>query len=421
MNQTFSTLEEWVAREAIPFSLESAVSMDAAIDRVIGGLKNRVELLGLGEPLHGDETFLLLRNRLFQRLVEAHGFAAIAIESSFPRAHAVNEYVAGSGAATYEELQEVGFSHGFGRSEANRELVEWMRSYNADLGRAVKLRFYGFDSPTEMMTTDSPWRVLGFVLDYLTSVDADHGQDFRDRVESLIGEDAAWENTEAAFDPGKSIGLSPAANALRLEIEELISELNVRRPEFVATSGVDDFLEALHYASIARQLMTYHATVARESDRRIVQLLGIRDAMMASNLAYIVARERGRGRVLAFAHNMHLQRGRARWQWGPGLMEWWPAGAHLDSILGPQYAVIGSGIGAASESQGIAAPEADTIESILISEPGAACFIPTQHGDRLPSTQFTSLPTRSGSAKNSSYFPLGPQSFTDFDWLLIVN
>src|SRR3954469_16262346 len=219
MMESYRTLEEWIAREAIAFSLDSDESVHAAIDRVVGALGEAVEVLGLGEPLHGDEAFLLLRNRLFQRLVEAHGFAAIAIESSFPRAHAVNEYVAGSGAATYEELQEVGFSHGFGRSEANRELVEWMRSYNADLGRAVKLRFYGFDSPTEMMTTDSPRRVLWFVLDYLASVDADHGQEFRQRVEPLIGDDAAWENSEAAFDPGKSIGLSPAANALRLEIE----------------------------------------------------------------------------------------------------------------------------------------------------------------------------------------------------------
>ena len=52
-----------------------------------------VELIGFGEPMHGAAEFLVLRNRLFQRLVEAHGFTAIAIESSFTRARVVNEYL----------------------------------------------------------------------------------------------------------------------------------------------------------------------------------------------------------------------------------------------------------------------------------------------------------------------------------------
>jgi erythromycin esterase len=207
-------------------------------------------------------------------------------------------------------------------------------------------------------------------------------------------------------------------NALRIEIEELISELNVRRPEFVAKRDPDEFSEAVHYASIARQLLTYHAAVARESDRRIVRLLGIRDEMMAENLAYIAARERGR--VLAFAHNMHLQRGIAKWQWGPGLMEWWPAGAHLDSILGSRYAVIGSAVGV-SELHGIPEPEAGTIESMLSAVPGPVHFVATRRAQGLPGAQIASLPTRSGSATNSSYFPLTPQSLSDFDCLLIIG
>ena len=77
----------------------------------------------------------------------------------------------------------------------------------------------------------------------------------------------------------------------------------MRRPELVAATGEAAYREALHYASIARQLLNYHASVARPSENRIAHLLGIRDAMMADNLAYTVARERGRGRVFAFAHN----------------------------------------------------------------------------------------------------------------------
>ena len=79
-----------------------------------------VEVLGFGEALHGSEELLRLRNRIFRRLVIRHGFTAFAMESSFPRASAVNEFVLGAGAAVYEEIQETGFSHGFGRRQSTR-------------------------------------------------------------------------------------------------------------------------------------------------------------------------------------------------------------------------------------------------------------------------------------------------------------
>ncbi|MBX6314504.1 MAG: erythromycin esterase family protein [Isosphaeraceae bacterium] len=115
----YSTLNEWIAREAIPFSVGSPAAFNIAVGKLTALLGESVELLGLGEPLHGGEDFLLLRNRLFERLVEAHGYTAIAIESSFPKARMVNEYIAGRGAASYEDVREAGFSHGFGRLEAN--------------------------------------------------------------------------------------------------------------------------------------------------------------------------------------------------------------------------------------------------------------------------------------------------------------
>ena len=92
-----ATLDDWARREAIPFDMASDQSFDAAVDQMVAAMGDSVELLGFGEPMHGAAEFLVLRNRLFQRLVEAHGFTAIAVESSFPRARVVNEYVSGSG------------------------------------------------------------------------------------------------------------------------------------------------------------------------------------------------------------------------------------------------------------------------------------------------------------------------------------
>ncbi len=366
---TYSTLNSWIARESIPFSVDSPTTIDAAVDAVIAQVGDSVEVLGMGEALHGGEAILTLRNRLFRRLVEAHGYTAIAIESSFPRGHAANEYVAGRGPGSYEAVQDAGFSHGFGRYDANRELVEWMRRYNADPSNPVKLRFYGFDGPTEMTSTESPRHALQFALDYLASVGSGGAPEQRERIAALLGPDSDWENPAAMMDPTKSVGRSPAATALRIETEDLVSELRVRRPDWVDKSDEDSYLEALQHASVARQLLDYHAELARQSSQRTARLLGMRDAMMADNLAYVAARERGRGKVLAFAHNSHLQRGQAQWQLGADLLAWWPVGAHLKGMFGSRYAVIGSAVGV-SEVNGIGSPEAGTLEGLLVAHSG---------------------------------------------------
>jgi erythromycin esterase-like protein len=419
----YATLDDWIAREAISFSPDLVESLNAAVDQMMAAVGGSVALLGFGEPTHGAEDFLMWRNQLFRRLVEAHRFTAIAVESSFPRGRLANAYASGASGidatSSFDDVQESGFSHGFGRMASNRQLMEWMRAYNADASHQRALRFYGFDSPTEMMYSDSPRQLLMFAVDYLAAIDHASGEARREQIETLLGSDTDWENPAANMDPTKSIGLSPSTNALRLETDELVTELRVRRPELVATSGDDPYFEALHYAESARQFLNYHAAVARESSARLVELLGIRDLMMADHLSYITEREKSRGgRVLAFAHNSHLKHGRTEWQWGPQLLAWWPAGAHLSSRFGARYSVIGCVVGR-SEVLGLGEPEVGTLEARLSSAPGPGRFVATHLGEGLPASAIDSLPSRS--VKNPGYFPFTRQSVTDFDWLMTVD
>ena len=59
---------------------------------------------------------------------------------------------------------------------ANRELVEWIRQYNA-AGSGTAIHFYGFDSPTEMTGADSPRELLMVAVDFLATVDAGRAAD----------------------------------------------------------------------------------------------------------------------------------------------------------------------------------------------------------------------------------------------------
>lgn len=137
---------------------EIAAPLDAAaVSRL---LPHRPRLLALGEPTHGEDALLRLRNALFRRLVEEHGYRTITLETDCLAGLLVDAYVT-SGTGTLDAALEHGFSHGWGASAANRDLVRWMRAYNAraeEEGRpaAGRLRFAGFDGPLEITHAASP-------------------------------------------------------------------------------------------------------------------------------------------------------------------------------------------------------------------------------------------------------------------------
>ena len=78
------SLADWIASDAITFAVDLPASLDAAVDRVVGSIGESVELLALGEALHGTEEILEVRNQMFQRLVEAHAYSAVVIEVTSP-------------------------------------------------------------------------------------------------------------------------------------------------------------------------------------------------------------------------------------------------------------------------------------------------------------------------------------------------
>lgn len=134
---------------------DTAHAVEAAA--VMKLLARRPRLLALGEPTHGEDTLLDVRNELFRQLVEEEGYRTIAIESDCLAGLAVDDHVA-FGAGTLDDVMERGFSHGFGASAANRELVRWMRAFNEGRPAADRLRFASFDGPLEITGGASPGR-----------------------------------------------------------------------------------------------------------------------------------------------------------------------------------------------------------------------------------------------------------------------
>src|SRR5579875_3347628 len=123
-------------------------------------------LLALGEPTHGAQALLELRNDLFRRLVEQEGYRTVALESDCLAGLLVDDYVT-TGAGSLDEVTARGFSHGFGQYAANRDLVRWMRAYNQERPEPARVRFAGIDGPLEITHAASPRQALTALHGYL--------------------------------------------------------------------------------------------------------------------------------------------------------------------------------------------------------------------------------------------------------------
>lgn len=302
---------------------------DAAAVRELLPVPPRI--LALGEPTHGRDVLLELRNDLFEGLIEGGDHPTIALESDAIRGLLVDDYITGAG-GSLDDVMTHGFSHGFGESAANRELVRRLREFNSTREPGAQVRFAGFDGPLEMEAAASPRQAIHALRDVVTSVVGEEIGGARDEVDELIGEDDRWTDPRIMYDPARSIGRTPEAARLRVLVDDLVALLDANMPALVSHSNGSWYRARMH-AIAAVGLLRYHHAMADPSAHRMGALLGQRAAIMAANLLMLAER----GPVLAFAHNAHLQRPPSSMTMGDRPVRWWSAGAILSARLGDNY------------------------------------------------------------------------------------
>ncbi|MEU7994783.1 erythromycin esterase family protein [Micromonospora sp. NPDC049060] len=389
---------------------DAARAVDPAA--VLGLLPGRPRLLALGEPTHGEDALLDLRNELFRQLVEREHYRTIAIESDCVMGLVVDDHVT-SGTGLLDDVMERGFSHGWGAFAANRELVRWMRAYNDGRPPAEQVRFAGFDGPLEITGAASPRQALTALHAYLTArVDADLLPCAAETLDRLLGADDRWTSPAAMMDPSRSVGRTPDAGRLRLLADDLVALLDTQTPQLIEASTTEEWHRARLYGRTAVGLLRYHHAMADPSPSRMARLLGVRDSMMAANLLAIA----GRGPALVNAHNGHLQRNKSSMRMGGLPVQWWSAGAIVGAHLGEEYAFLATAVGTIRH-QGVDAPPPDTVEGLLYAMPAERHLVDAR---RLASALAGMTPA----ARVSPWFgyaPLDPAHVADTDGILFVR
>ncbi|MFF4083587.1 erythromycin esterase family protein [Streptomyces sp. NPDC001777] len=379
---------------------------------VMGLLPNRPRMLALGEPTHGEDTLLGLRNELFRQLVEQEGYRTIAVESDCVRGLVVDDYVT-SGTGALDEVVEQGFSHGWGAHAGNRELVRWMRDHNDGRPASQQVRFAGFDGPLEITAAESPRRTLTALHDHLSArVDADLLPCTARTLDRLLGPDGRWTDPAAMMDPSRSVGRSADADRLRLIADDLVALLDAQTPHLIGTASRDERDRLRLYGRTATGLLRYHHWMANASPARMTRLVGLRDQMMAHNLLALAER----GPVLVHAQNSHLQREKSSMRMWEGPVEWWSAGALAGARLGEEYAFVATALGTIRH-RGVDAPPPDTLEGLLYALPEDRCVVDAARlaavlGDALPAPRVSPW---------FGYAPFDPAHLAGSDGIVFVK
>jgi erythromycin esterase len=296
------TFIAWARQNAVRIATLEPSEETADLQQLKAAI-GQARVVALGEAAHGSHEFLAFRNRLFEFLVDEMGFTAIAVETGLSEAMQVEEYI-GGGAGNATALAQAVFCTNPERLEENRQLIEWMHSRNAANAGGRKIRLYGIDL-TGMREGEFPEARLAVdrALAYLHEVEPASAQRFRERLEPLL----------ARFSSTAFGTLSEAQqDALTTTIEELVSLLGRRQVDFLGMTPSSRYDNALRHAINARQVTDYFRTARADAAAKPLDLresFMVRDAAMAENVRWVLEREGREGRILVFAHNMHVKKG----------------------------------------------------------------------------------------------------------------
>lgn len=315
----------WAQQQAIPVRIDQP-NNNAAAWQALAGIAGSARVIGFAEAAHMQPEYLRLRNAFFEYLVQSAGVTAIAAETSYIKSIEVDDYVQGKGPepATAETIHRV-FSWAPLAATENRELIEWMRAYNARPATKRSIRFYGIDltgyRPGEDLYQQARVAVDA-ALAYVGELDRPAAAALAARLEPALG----------SFNKSGYARLSPLQrDALTSALVDLENLFGQRRAEWLSKTQPLQYQRALRSAILARQ---HDADFRADPEGRGSS--SAREVAMADNVQWVLEQEGAQGRILLFASGNHLTKGPN----APYRNE--QLGAQLHHLLGKNYVAIGS-------------------------------------------------------------------------------
>lgn len=272
-----------------------------------------LRFVGLGEATHGTREFFQFKHRMLEFLVEELGFRVFAIEASYSACENINDYVMGRSDDGAKALDSQVFW--VWNTNEVREMIDWMRTYNARATAEQKVKFVGFDVPYNQTGQSR-------LVEYLKRVAPERVGP----AEELFAEDID-ELKQLSTGSSNNKELRKRAKELQLKYNDLFAFLELRASSLIAKSNQAEYERMREYARVLAQFVDVYGVGG--DDGRI-----LRDMYMADNFRRLVEREPSGTRFVLWAHNAHIRTGDRN-----GIHP--TMGSHLRRLYGKEYYALG--------------------------------------------------------------------------------
>lgn len=267
-------------------------------------------IVGLGAGSYGTREFAQTKHRIFQYLVEHHGFRVLLMECDFAESVYFDRYIT-TGEGNLDELMRTRLSHWLWRTGEFKILLEWMREYNVGRAEADMLRCLGFDC--RYLTYNAE-----LLSNYLENVSPELLAEFQPLL-TLTGD------LEPSYFREKS---KAEYEAVQDYYREMYDRITANADAFVPVEGRDAFEKArrlvwsiLQYNEIAYKTNFSGATVTCYE-------------FQAQNALWAVDVMGENEKAVVWAHNHHVARHWLNQVYGS-------MGYHLGNELGGAYKNVG--------------------------------------------------------------------------------
>jgi erythromycin esterase len=286
----------WIQENAISLStLEAQAPLDDVLplEKVIG----HASIVGLGEATHGAHEFFTMKHRILRFLVENMGFTMFAMEMSWMGAEAMNDYIQTGRGDAKALLKKNGY--GLWITYEVLELIEWMRSYNANPDHLQKISFAGFDS------VNVEERCLEKIRSYFQMVDPQREPEIAD----LYTDVAKGSLLELPPPPVRQQNLEGAQQVYQI--------LKDHEHDYRARSSSHAFIAILQEARVVVQAAIRQKSADLDfSSAAFRAMCQQRDHFMAENVAWLHEQTAGGAKMVLWAHNWHIGTF-GKWIYGP--------------------------------------------------------------------------------------------------------
>ncbi|MEM6797166.1 MAG: erythromycin esterase family protein [Acidobacteriota bacterium] len=311
------TLEEavrWVREGAIPLTTSDPGQGFDDLRRLAPSI-GPARIVAMGEATHGTREFFRLKHRVFEYLVEEHGFRLFGLEASYAGCLPLDYYIqTGEG-----DLRALIKGQGFWTwdTEEVLELVEWMRVYNSRRDAPEdRLHLYGFD-------TQDAATPLGLALGALRSFEAEEAE--------RLGRELA-PATASRYPGVLGDGSLEAFEAVVRAIDELQERLAKHQEALEKTR--------FGYARLrlAAEAGRYAVRASRptEEEPQGGALTNVRDETMAEVVRWILEHHGEGSRIMLWAHDGHVTKYR-----GDPAKRRPMLGSFLEDRFGDDYLPVG--------------------------------------------------------------------------------